>query len=198
MFRNSSRGSRIRSNEEVRRRTVNPGLRGRAIRSESDVRFEFCKIWGLEEEEPTYLEGAGRERLKGKAIVELRLLSKENGVGGSEAARMRAIHWIKRKRQTRARSNMVRVKATQHGNGRLVRFLVTSFIHAVQAAHRFVAGFALLLGLISRTNNNGYLIRLVWSANQVCNAEMDLEQCFPPIPPPRFTPQKVDAQSPTK
>ena len=28
MFRNSSRGSRVRSNEEVRRRTVNPWVRG--------------------------------------------------------------------------------------------------------------------------------------------------------------------------
>ena len=79
---------------------------------------------GVYEEEPTYLEGAGREKLKGKAVVELRSLSKENGVGGSKAARMRAINWIKRKRQTRARSNTVRVKATQHGNGRLVRLLV--------------------------------------------------------------------------
>ena len=83
------------------------------------------------------MEGAGREKLKGKAVVELRSLSKENGVGGSEAARMRAIYWIKRKRQTRARSNMVIVKVTQHGNGRLVRFLVlASFMRFMRFMRR--------------------------------------------------------------
>lgn len=57
MSRNSSRDSRTRSNEEVRRRTVNPGVRGRSTSSESDVGFEVWKFG---------VTGRGTNRLGGR------------------------------------------------------------------------------------------------------------------------------------
>lgn len=68
MSRNSSRDSRTRSNEEVRRRTVNPEVRGGAL-GVSQMLGSRSGNLGLQEEEPTDLEGGGREKLKGKASL---------------------------------------------------------------------------------------------------------------------------------